>query len=114
MGPSYSGPLVVGDHVYSTETVNKQNEVVRCFKRSDGTEVWKTEWQGAMQVPFFANANGSWIRATPTYDSGKIYVVGILDVLKCLDAKTGDEVWSIDFVKRFNVCLLYTSPSPRD
>ena len=102
MGPSYSGPLVVGDHVYSTETVDKKWEVTRCFHRSDGKEVWSSRWEGAMTVPFFAKANGSWIRATPAFDDGRLYVVGIRDMLKCLDAKTGKELWTIDFAKQFN------------
>lgn len=101
MGPSYSGPLVVGDHVFTTETVDKKMEVTRCFRRSDGKEVWSSQWEGAMRVPPFASANGSWIRATPAYNDGRLYVVGIRDMLKCLDAKTGEEIWKIDFVEQF-------------
>lgn len=101
MGPSYSGPLVVGDFVYSTETVDKKWEVIRCCRRSDGTRIWRSTWEGAIKVPMFARANGSWIRATPIHDNGRIYVVGIRDMIKCLDAKSGRELWKVNFVKRF-------------
>ena len=52
-----------------------------------------------MSVPFFAASNGSWIRATPAYNDGHLYVAGMKDMLVCLNAKNGDVVWSIDFPK---------------
>ena len=97
LSPSYSGPLVVGDLVYVTETVDKSFETVQALSRTDGQTVWTAKWKGAMKVPFFAAANGSWIRATPTHDNGKLFVAGIRDVVICLDAKNGDEIWKVDF-----------------
>ena len=97
MGPSYSGPLVVGDRVYVTETKDRKYEVVKALDRKTGKQVWSTQWEGSMRVPFFAAANGSWIRATPAYDNGRIYVAGILDVLVCLNAADGKEIWKVDF-----------------
>lgn len=99
LGPSYSGPIVAGDKVFVTETKDKRSEVIRCLNRADGTEVWATEWVSAMTVPFFAKANGDWIRATPIYDDGRLYVLGMCDVLACLNAETGEEIWKRDFVK---------------
>jgi hypothetical protein len=97
LGPSYSGPIIVGDRIFVTETENKQNEVVRALDRKTGKEIWSTKWKGAMTVPFFAKSNGSWIRSTPAYDDGKLYVAGMRDVLVCLDASDGKEIWKIDF-----------------
>ena len=105
LGPSYSGPIVVGNRVFTTETKDKKSEVVHAFDRESGKELWKTEWQGAMQVPFFAKANGDWIRATPAYDDGKVYVAGMRDVLVCLDAETGEILWKVDFVKELKTPL---------
>ncbi len=100
LGESYSGPLIVGERVFVTETVDKKLEVVRALDRATGKELWKAEWEGSMTVPFFAAANGSWIRATPAYSDGKLYVAGIRDVLVCLDAATGHTVWKVDFVEQ--------------
>lgn len=52
-----------------------------------------------MKVPFFAKSNGSWIRSTPALDGGRLYVAGMRDVLVCIDAETGKEIWRKDFVK---------------
>ncbi len=102
LGPGYSGPLVCGDLVIVTETRDESHEVVRTLNRSTGDEVWRAEWPGATDVPFFAAANGSWIRATPACDGERLYVAGILDVLVCLDVRTGKELWRRDFVKDFD------------
>lgn len=107
LGASYSGPIVVGDKVFTTETHNRKSEIVRAFDRNTGKEIWKTDWLGSMTVPFFAAKNGSWIRSTPAYDSGKLYVGSIVGVLVCLDAKTGQEVWKINFPEKFGT----TKPS---
>ena len=98
LGPSYSGPIVVGDRVFVTETRNERDELVMAFDRRDGTPIWQTVWPGSMSVPFFARANGDWIRSTPIYDEDKLYVAGMRDTLHCIDAATGEVVWKRDFV----------------
>ncbi len=105
LGPSYSGPIVADDKVFVTETVDRKYEVTTAFNRLDGKKLWTTRWEGAMTVPFFANANGSWIRATPAYDGERLYVAGIRDVLVCLNANDGKEVWKVNFVERFKSSL---------
>jgi outer membrane protein assembly factor BamB len=104
-GPSYSGPIVTTDRVFVTETRDKKTEVVQALSLADGTVLWTAEWPGAMSVPFFAGANGSWIRATPAFDGESLYVAGMRDVLVCLNAETGEERWRVDFVERFKSTL---------
>lgn len=98
-GPSYSGPIVSQNLVFTTETKDSKFEVVTALDRNTGEKIWETQWEGAMMVPFFALANGSWIRATPALDENRLYVAGIRDVLICLDANTGEEIWNVDFPK---------------
>ena len=97
LGPSYSGPVTDGAKVYTTETVGAAEEVVRAFDAATGEPVWETRWAGALSVPFFAKANGDWIRSTPALAGGALYVAGMRDVLVALDAATGDEKWRVDF-----------------
>lgn len=99
LGPSYSGPIVSDELVFTTETKNKEIEVVSAFDRRTGKNRWSQEWPGALSVPFFAKSNGDWIRSTPAYDGECLYVAGMRDVLVCLVAKTGQERWRVDFVK---------------
>jgi outer membrane protein assembly factor BamB len=101
LGPSYSGPIVSETAVFTTQTKDKKFEVVTAHDRKTGKELWSAKWEGSMSVPFFAAKNGSWIRATPALDGDRLYVGGIKDLLVCLDAKTGKELWKFDFVKEF-------------
>ena len=105
LGPSYSGPIVVGSRVFVTETRDKSHETVLAFDRQTGKKLWEAQWRGAMKVPFFAAANGSWIRSTPACDGKRIYILGMRDVLVCLDAASGKELWRIDFVKKYRSAL---------
>ena len=100
LGPSYSGPIVSGDRVFTTESKDKKFEVVTAFDRLTGKELWRAQWEGAMTVPFFAKSNGDWIRATPACDGESLFLAGMRDLLVCLDAQTGKERWRFDFVKR--------------
>src|SRR5690242_2306614 len=74
--PSYSGPVVAEELVFTTETRNKETEAVSALDRKTGKQPWRVEWKGAMTVPFFAASNGSWIRSTPAYDGERLYVAG--------------------------------------
>lgn len=97
---SYASPIVSEDAVYTVETVGEKSEVVKAFSREDGSLLWERSWEGAMKVPFFASRNGSWVRSSPAYDGEALYVAGMRDVLVCLDAKSGEIRWRIDFPKQ--------------
>jgi outer membrane protein assembly factor BamB len=102
LAPSYSGPIVAADRVFTTQTVDKKTEVVTAHDRKTGKQLWKASWEGSITVPFFAAKNGSWIRSTPAYDGKTLFVAGIKDVLVALDGATGAELWRVDFVKEMN------------
>ena len=101
LGPSYSGPIVAADRVFTTQTVDKKTEVVTAYDRKTGKQLWKASWDGSITVPFFAAKNGSWIRSTPAYDGKTLFVAGIKDLLVALDGASGKELWRFDFVKEF-------------
>ena len=105
LGPSYSGPVVSEDLVFTTETRDKKFEVVSAYDRKTGEKRWEYSWTGAMQVPFFAKANGSWIRSTPAFDGESLYVAGMRDVLVCLNAVDGQLRWKVDFVEKLDTPL---------
>lgn len=105
LGPSYSGPIVSDSTVFTTSSEDGTHEVVTAIDRASGEVRWQKRWEGSMTVPFFAAANGNWIRATPAYDGDRLYVAGMRDVLVALDAESGDVVWRIDFPKKFETPL---------
>lgn len=101
----YSGPIIVDQNVIVTETKDSKMERVIALDRATGKSIWTSEWEGSMTVPFFAASNGSWIRSTPITDGSKIYVGGMRDFFVCLDARSGEKIFDIDFTKRFGTEL---------
>lgn len=104
--PSYSGPIIHDGMLFTTETVDKTYERVIAYDVTSGQKAWETQWEGSMAVPFFAASNGDWIRATPACSDDGLVVVGMRDVMVCLDPKTGAEKWKVNFAKD------YGSPLP--
>ena len=100
LAEGYASPVMTRDTVFSVETRKKTEEVVRAFDRLTGDPLWEYVLPGAMKVPFFAAKNGSWARSTPATDGKRLFVLSMLDVLTCLDVKTGDEIWQVDFKLR--------------
>ncbi len=101
LGPSYSGPVITDQFVFTTESVDKRLERVQAVDRVTGKVAWTVEWEGYQGVPFFASRNGDWIRSTPAWDGKDLFVAGMRDVLLSLDGATGRENWRVDFVDEF-------------
>lgn len=101
LSPSYSGPVTDGKTVYTTETVDKSFERVTAFDLQTGEVRWTARWDGAIEVPRFAAANGSWIKSTPALDHDSLIVLGIRDELVCLNPNNGDLRWKVDLASRF-------------
>jgi len=96
---SYSSPVLDDTLVYTTETVDDQTERALAYDRLSGELVWSTSWSGGMKVPFFARANGSWIRSTPLLVKNRLYVMGMQETLVCLDAGSGNLLWKLSAPK---------------
>ncbi len=98
LGKSYSGPVVSGGKIFTTESIDKTYEQVRAFDAATGKELWTHQWEGFQKVPFFAASNGDWVRSTPATDGKFLFVGGMRDMLLALDAASGQEKWRVDFV----------------
>jgi len=93
LGASYSSPVMDGQRVYTTQSLDDQTEEALALDLMTGEVTWKSSWAGGMKVPFYARANGSWIRSTPLLHDGYLYVLGMQETLVCLRAMDGTVVW---------------------
>ncbi|MDF1862834.1 MAG: PQQ-like beta-propeller repeat protein [Verrucomicrobiales bacterium] len=100
LAEGYSSPVTDGELVFTVATRDETSEVAKAFHLETGELVWEKSWEGSMKVPFFAKKNGSWVRSTPAVHDGAIYIGGMRDVLVKLNAKTGGELWRVDFTQR--------------
>lgn len=109
----YSGPAVASGRVYVTDYVTggdrsspdpgktdrlQGRERVLCFNAADGKLLWKHEYDCPYELSF-----GSGPRCTPTVAGGKVYALGAMGHLVCLDAATGGAVWSRDLKKDYRI-----------
>lgn len=100
LAPSYSGPVIAGGLVVTTETVDRKLERVTAFRLADGEPAWEVSWEASLAVPFFAASNGDWIRATPAVEDNALVVSSMRDIVVCLELSTGKERWRVDFAEQ--------------
>lgn len=107
----YAGPAVAEGRVYVADYVRaegdarpdpnlrseiKGKERVLCLNAADGKEIWKHEYDCRYRISY---ATGP--RCTPTVNAGKVYTLGAEGNLFCLDARSGEVLWSRDFKQEY-------------
>lgn len=114
IGGGYSGPSVAGDRVYLMDRLVPTNapkaksafdtsrlpgnERVLCFNEADGRLLWAHEYDCPYTVSYAAGP-----RTTPLVADGRVYALGTMGNLSCLDAKTGKVYWERDFKTDFGL-----------
>ncbi len=110
----YAGPAVAGGKVYVVDRVlakgaknpddpfdTKQKvastERVLCFDAKSGKELWKHGYDCTYQISYPVGP-----RCTPTVSGGKVYTLGAMGDLYCLNADTGKVIWSKNFVNNYS------------
>ena len=108
VGRGWSSPVVAKGRVYVTDVELRPpaaTERVLCFSEADGKLLWAHRYPAAYpDWAFDPNAGGP--RATPIVRDGKLYTLGAIGQLFCLDAASGAVLWekslAIDYgVKEF-------------
>lgn len=94
-GIGYSSMSVADGRVYTVGVLNDA-ETVLAYDLATGARAW-TARLGAR----FRNEQGDGPRSTPTYDNGRLYVLGANGDLAALDAKSGSRIWSVNILKTF-------------
>ena len=99
----YAGPAVAAGRVFVTDfakTENqKGNERVVCLDEKTGRIIWTAEWPTD-----YTGLQGTYAigpRATPTVDGDRVYVLGAMGALVCLNTRSGEILWKKDYVKDY-------------
>lgn len=94
IGAGWSSFAVVG-HYGVTQEQRGPDELVSCYDINDG----KVLWAHSTPVRFYAAIAGVGPRSTPTIHDGKVYALGAMGHLVCLDGATGREIWKHQIVE---------------
>jgi outer membrane protein assembly factor BamB len=110
IGGGYSGPAVVGERLYVMDSQKSRQpadtpeprgggprtERILCFNATDGSLIWKHEYDCNYKISY---SNGP--RTTPLVHQGKVYTLGAMGDLYCLDATKGNVLWSKPLAKEY-------------
>jgi outer membrane protein assembly factor BamB len=105
VGSGWSSPIVARGRVYVTDVqiVDRvASERVLCFDQASGKPLW-THRYAAGYPDWALTPEGGGPRATPIVKEGKVYTLGAMGRLVCLDAVKGDVVWEKDLAKEYQV-----------
>ncbi len=115
IGPGFSGPAVAGGRVFVMDRGvdvdapadlkaqwnyrDKSNgqERVLCLEEATGKSAWTYSYPCTYETAY-----GSGPRAVPTVCDDRVYTLGAMGDLLCLDAATGKLVWQKNLVGDFN------------
>ncbi len=114
LGTGFSGPAVAGDRVYvmdrhraldadgkpkpATRDGMPGTERVLCLGAADGKVVWKDEYNCPYTISY---ASGP--RTTPLVRDGRVYALGAMGDLRCLEADTSKPVWTKNLLKDYGL-----------
>ena len=99
VGIGWSSFAVIGDYVFTQEQRGEE-ELVVCYEAETGEQVWIS----SLTIRF-DEVHGGGPRATPTFHEGRLYVLGAMGTLQCLDASTGEAVWKRELTEDANVAV---------
>jgi outer membrane protein assembly factor BamB len=92
IGAGFSTVAAVGDRLFTGGTAEGK-QVIFCLKADTGDIVW----QKPLEDAYPEGQGGDGPRATPTIDGGRLYMLGARGKLVCLQADSGNEIWSTTF-----------------
>ena len=116
VGGGYAGPAVANGKVYVIDRLlaagaeNPKNpfdkkpniagsERVICFDALSGKIVWEHKYD----CPYFSLSYATGPRCTPLIAGGKVYTLGAMGDLVCLDANKGTPIWSKKLMKEYGL-----------
>jgi outer membrane protein assembly factor BamB len=115
VGWGFSSPVVAQGRVYLADSElakPKAKERVQCWDEATGKPFWTHSYDVTYEDWAFDPAQEIGPVATPIVEKGKIYTVGRVGHLFCLDARTGDVLWQKDLVKEYQIEFAPGAPSP--
>ncbi len=107
----YSGPAVADGCVFVMDYLKEAgddrpnpgtrngltgSERIHCFDSASGQSKWVCAYKCPYKVSYPVGP-----RCTPTVHDGRVYALGTMGHLTCLDAEKGTKLWQHDFTEKF-------------
>lgn len=109
VGAGWSGFIAVDGLAFTMEQ-HGNREVVAAYQVLDGKRVWVHEALRRHSHP----AGGTGPRSTPTFHENRLYTLGGVGNLLCLEANTGRVLWEHDLTREFNIPVVVSNPDSEE
>jgi len=94
IGGGYASFVIASGRAFTIEQRGPQ-EMVAAYDVATGRELWTNAWTAT----FHESMGGDGPRATPVWADGRVYALGGLGELRCLDAAAGTVVWRTNILE---------------
>jgi outer membrane protein assembly factor BamB len=114
IGTGFSGPAVAGGRVFVMDRVRAKDadgkparptkagipgtERILCLRESDGHLLWKDEYECPYKISYSSGP-----RTTVSIQGDRVYALGAMGDLRCLDGSTGKVRWALNVAKDYHV-----------
>jgi outer membrane protein assembly factor BamB len=115
VGWGYSSPVVAEGRVYLADSElmkPKARERLLCRDEATGKEIWTHAYDVAYEDWAFDPTQEIGPVATPIVQNGKVYTLGRLNDLFCLDTRRGDILWKANLGTAYGAKFSPGMPSP--
>ena len=92
VGLGYATPVVVGNRVFMFARQG-ENEVLAALDADTGKQIWESHYTATFNVSPAAARHEKGPKSTPTFAAGKLFTLGMTNIVTAFDAATGKQVW---------------------
>jgi outer membrane protein assembly factor BamB len=92
VGIGYATPVVIGDRVFMFSR-RGDNEVLAAFDTASGREIWTYSYAAPFTISPAAARHEKGPKSTPTFAEGRLYTLGMTNVVTAVDAASGKQLW---------------------
>ncbi len=105
LGDGYSGVVVADGTIYTMYRKGDRESVI-AMDAGSGETTWELVYAANLSSKM-DKSFGSGPRSTPAIAGDRLFTVGIMGMLNCIDRASGKVVWSHDLMKEYQATQLY-------
>lgn len=109
VGTGYATPLLIGNRLYVFSRQG-EDEVMSALDGASGKVLWRTGYPAPFTVMSAAVKHGPGPKSTPAFANGRLFSLGMTNIVTAFDAATGRQLWQKPATKAQP--LYHTAMSP--
>ena len=92
VGLGYATPVLVGQRLYLF-TRQGEEEILTALDAASGKAIWRTSYAAPFQMVGATARHGAGPKSTPTYANGRLFTLGMTNIVTAFDAASGKQLW---------------------